>query len=356
MQRHAEAVATVHNVQVLYITFLDGIEENFRIEDRKIHGVDTTIVYCKKGFSGWQGKRIAFKKGIEYLQSRNRFDIDIVHHNIIWNSGWQARYLHKKFSFPYIITEHWTGYDKSIRSDQPLFLKAFSKYVVKNASIICPVSENLAGVMREYGLSGNYEVVPNVVDTVIFHPGKKSEEMIHFLHVSTLDDAHKNISGILRVWKQFSDTVSNVHLTIGGDGPYEHFQRMAVEHGIRIESITFFGEKQREEIANLMAVSHCLLMFSNYENLPCVIIEAMASGMAVISTDVGGIAEHVDSSKGLLLPARDEKELLKNLHESVHLISRLKVLELQDYAIEHFSVKSIAGAFDHVYQSVLLRK
>ena len=302
---------------------------------------------------GQFNKRNAFKKGVAYLQSKHRFDIDIIHHNIIWNSGWQARYLNRKFAFPYIITEHWTGYDLSIRKDQPTLLKSFSKYVVKDASVLCPVTKDLATVMQGYGLHGNYEVVPNVVDTSVFQPGKKSNETIHFLHVSTLDDAHKNISGILRTWKQFSGEMENVHLSIGGDGPYEHYARMADSIGIRKNSITFFGEKKREEIAEMMSTSHCLLMFSNYENLPCVIIEAMSAGMVVISTDVGGISEHVDSTKGFLVPARDEDALRKSLREYINQISCFNRSHLQEYAVKQFSVGSIASAFNKVYQQVL---
>lgn len=353
MQRHAEAVATKNHVHVLYVTFLKDLPEKIRIEQETIHGVVTTIVYCQKGISGWLTKRSAFQSGIKFLQQKGQFQFDLVHLNIIWNAGWQARWLKSKFDLPYIITEHWTGYDKSIRKDQPLLLRPFSRHVVAKSSMICPVTENLATVMRNYGLQGNYTVVPNVVDTSIFHLHEKDNTPIRFLHVSTLDDVHKNISGILRTWKKFSDENAEVHLSIGGDGPFQFYEKKAEELEIRPESISFFGEKKWNEIAALMQQSHCLLMFSNYENLPCVIVEAMASGMAVISTDVGGIKEHVDSSRGILVTKGNENELLTSLQNFRMKATSFDTASLRKYAEDHFSVNNVATAFDSIYRKVL---
>ena len=160
--------------------------------------------------------------------------------------------------------------------------------------------------------------------------------------------------GILRAWKKFSAQNKNVHLSIGGDGPYELYEFEAKKIGIETDSITFFGEKKWEEIAEMMQKSHCLLMFSNYENLPCVIVEAMASGMAIISTDVGGISEHVDDSRGMLIPTGDEFALDLALNQFVLKQSEYNQENLRKYAEDHFSIRSIALDFDSIYKRVLL--
>jgi len=353
VQRHAESVATKHNVHVLYVTFLEDLTKNISIEQSIIHGVTTTIVYCRKGLSGFLSKRSAFKAGIEFLKRQGQFDFDLVHLNIIWNAGWQARMLQSKYLLPYVITEHWTGYDRTIREDQPFLLRTFSKYVVAKSSMICPVTENLSSVMQKFGLKGQYRVVPNVVDTSLFHLQEKSSSSIEFLHVSTLDQAHKNISGILRVWKTFSQQHQNVHLSIGGDGPFQQWQKTSENMGIPKESISFFGEKKWSEIAEYMQKSHCLILFSNYENLPCVIVESLASGMAVISTRVGGISEHINKDRGILISKGDEAALLKALQDFTTAIDLYMPLSLRKYAEENFSIPSVAEAYDRVYRDVL---
>ena len=60
------------------------------------------------------------------------------------------------------------------------------------------------------------------------------------------------------------------------------------EKSIQIES-----KKTHDEIAIAMQQADCFVLFSNIENLPLVIIESMACGLPIITTDVGGISEHM---------------------------------------------------------------
>lgn len=353
IQRHAEAVATRHQVTVLYVCFIADQKETWHVKESLNQGVKTVIVYGRK--SGWSllKKIQGFRKGIQWLKNRNQFHFDIVHQNVIWPDGWQAWWLKRNEGLPYIITEHWTGYDKSIRHDQPTLLQPLSSIVARQASAICPVTENLAEVMRKFGLKGHYHVVPNVVDTSIFHPAQSDMTSLRFLHVSTLNDQHKNISGILRVWKKVSDRFPNIHLEMGGDGDTRPFQKMANDLGIRQSSITFFGEKKWHEIARMMSRSHALIMFSNYENLPCVVVEAMASGMIIISTDVGGIKEHVDENRGILIERGNENALEEAIVKWVNVPNTYDRIAISRYAVHAFSTTRIAELYTEVYEGAL---
>ncbi|MCC6599381.1 MAG: glycosyltransferase, partial [Crocinitomicaceae bacterium] len=300
IQHHAEAIATRHDVHVLYITPLEGADQTF-IQDETIAGVKTTIVYYQKGAFHLLRRFIAFKKGILHLQENGLFHFDIAHLNVIWPQGWQAIYLRWKYGLRYIITEHWTGYDLTVRPHPGKMVAHLSKLTTKNAEVVCPVTDNLGSTMRAFGLSGHYVTVPNVVDTNIFHIEEKSSSPIRFIHVSSLNEKQKNITGILRAWKKATDTNHAIHLHIGGDGPVNMVSEEAVKLKIPSESISFFGEQTWDFIAKKMTASHCLLLFSNYENLPCVIAEALASGIPVISTATGGIGEHISEDRGVLV-------------------------------------------------------
>ncbi len=353
VQRHAEAVAQMHHVQVVYITIDNNAKQDFEIVQNTQAGVQQTIVYCKKGLFNWYTKWRGFKKAIAHLQKNNQFHFDLAHHNVIWSSGWQPLWLNWKYNLPYIITEHFTIYDIEARHDQPAFLKLLSRMVVKNASAICPVSQNLAETMQHYGLAGSYTPVYNVVDTALFTLNEKPTTHTQFLHVSSLWDTQKNISGILRAWKKASDKNNSIHLNIGGDGDIRLWQQLANDLGIRKESISFFTEKKPSEIATLMQESHCLMLFSNFENLPVVIVEALACGMAIISSRVGGIAEHIHPKLGYLVAPNNEEELENSiLHFTAHK-QQFNSTEMRAYAVEHFDNKSVAKKFTGVYRKVL---
>jgi len=356
VQRHAEAIANIHNVTVLYVALEKNNVRFPDIEDTTNLGVRSIIIYDQQKFPSLLKKWQTFQKGVKYLESSNPQPFDLIHHNVIWNNGWQAVFLSRKYNIPVVVTEHWTGYDLKNRNDQPTMLKPFSKWIANKASMICPVSQDLSKKMQNFGLLGNYTVVPNVVDTELFRIDDKPKDTIQFLHVSSLNDAQKNITGILRVWKKITDQQEGIKLVIGGDGPYQHYKSIAENLYISAKTIEFFGEKKPIEISQLMNKSHCLILFSNYENLPVVIVEAMASGLFILSTRVGGIAEHVDDTKGLLINAGDELELEKTIITAMEKLKTFNGEESRNYAINHFSKIRISQQYDAVYHTVLNKK
>lgn len=126
--------------------------------------------------------------------------------------------------------------------------------------------------------------------------------------------------------------------------------------GIKPESIHFFGTLPWEGIADKMKNAHALILFSNYENLPCVIVESMASGMAVISTKVGGISEHITPSNGILVEKGNENELFQALESFVSKQAHFESELIRSYAENHFSKKAIAQAFDRIYDRAISTK
>lgn len=350
VQRHAEAVATVCDVWVLYVASIPRWQGPPLIEEHVEKNVNTVIVYCKSGFFA---KRKAFVQGACHLIRSKKIRFDAVHHNVLWPHGWQPRWLHSKFGLPYIVTEHWTGYDPINATKRNPLLAWMSKFGARRAKFLCPVTIDLQQKMIDFGIHGNYRVVPNVVDTALFSLAKPDDDRVRFLHVSSLLDMHKNISGILRVWKKISDQNPNVHLTLGGDGPVDYWKKHAATLGIRESSIDFFGEVSWEEIACKMESSHALLLFSNYENLPCVIVEALACGLPVISSGVGGISEHITTDRGILVNRGDEEGLLRAIETMAATIHNYDKAALRTYAVKRFSNEAVAAAFQGLYNSMI---
>lgn len=356
VQRHAEAIATLHEVHVLYITALKGETNPHRVVQFTENGVSHTIVYFpKKGLKAFRRWK-AFNYALRLLKEQGHHHFDVVHQNVLWSEGWQAVVFKKRTRTPFIVTEHWTGYQANRPQPLPKKVLMLSRWVARHASILCPVTDHLKNDLISHGIKGHFDVVPNVVDTHLFSLQEKNTSSTRFLHVSSLVDDHKNITGILRVWKKFSDAHSDVHLEIGGDGPFEFFAQKASEMGIKPESIHFFGTLPWEGIADKMKNAHALILFSNYENLPCVIVESMASGMAVISTKVGGISEHITPSNGILVEKGNENELFQALESFVSKQAHFESELIRSYAENHFSKKAIAQAFDRIYDRAISTK
>ncbi|MCW3104100.1 MAG: hypothetical protein JWO09_2540 [Bacteroidetes bacterium] len=365
VQKHAEAVALHSNVAALHVCADASCVQEFEVTENTINNVFTVNVYYKKVNHGIpiisQVQKIrrnleAWSIGLQHI-NKKLGHIDLVHHNILYPSGIIALNLKRKKRIPYIVTEHSTAYLPSKSRSMGFTESILSKMIARNASFITPVSGDLKKAMLDHGLAGNYEVVYNVVNTKLFSPSKTKpgNAKINFLHISTLDDPHKNISGMLSTVAALSKRRADFQCHFIGDGDTAPHIARAKQLGIHNTFAFFDGTKTTEEIAALMHNADAFMLFSNYENLPVVIIEALASGLPVLSSNVGGIHEHITQERGMLVEAKNEKELEEGMAQLIENIraGRYDAAALAAYAEENFSYEKVSAKFHHLYQQVL---
>lgn len=160
--RHAEAVSLEHTVSILHIVSDTAISKT-KIDFKEINNVQTFIGYVKHTKNPILKSIRFFKVYTEIIKKIAPFDI--IHLNVLFPFGLFA--LHQKFfrNIPYIITEHWTGYHKPLSNEISFIERFISKKITKKAAFVSPVSNNLKNAMIDFGLKGNYNTIPNVVDT-----------------------------------------------------------------------------------------------------------------------------------------------------------------------------------------------
>jgi glycosyltransferase involved in cell wall biosynthesis len=100
----------------------------------------------------------------------------------------------------------------------------------------------------------------------------------------------------------------SVRLRIAGDGPDRAALAGEIEHLGLGEMVELLGT--RTDVAELLAAAHVFVLSSDSEGLPMSVLEAMAAGVPVVATAVGGIPELVaDGETGRLVPPRDPAAL-----------------------------------------------
>ena len=208
--------------------------------------------------------------------------------------------------------------------------------------------------MLHTGLQGNYQVIPNVVNTNIFteHP-KDIPLKKKILHISSFQDGHKNISGIIRVIKKLSVMRQDFSLHCITNGNQKPFIEQAEKLKILNSYVFFHGGKTTEEIAEFMQQSELLILFSNYENLPCVILEALSCELPVVSTDVGDISRYVSEKFGTLVKAGDEEGLLNAIDSIFDNLEQYDGKMMHEYVEKNFSYPAIGKKFHDIYSEVL---
>ena len=345
VQRHAEAVATKHQVSVVHVVS-DVNLNHVNITDETINNVRTIIAYIPQ--KNTLLKLFLFFKLYRSIIKKIGF-YNMVHLNITFSKGLVALYLKIVKRKKYIISEHWTGYhpikNKSIGSVE----KFLTKWITKNATFICPVSNNLRDSMINFGLKGNYFRVPNVVDISNFNSAP-IPEIFTITHISHMGNNHKNIKGILNVISSLQSKIPQLHFNLIGDDSKKY--KPLIEK-LNISNISIIDQISSKEVAEYLKNSSVFILFSNYENLPCVILESFACGVPVVSTNVGGINEFFPNNFGYLIKQKDEKNLRKSILKIYNSELDFDKTAMHSYAVENFSINEICNQFSNLYYKVL---
>ena len=102
-----------------------------------------------------------------------------------------------------------------------------------------------------------------------------------------------------------------------------------------------------------MQQSHTLLMYSRYENLPCVVLEALCCGLPVISSAVGGIPEIVAEKNGILLNKYSEECLVNEMENMFVNYSKFNQQKISMDAADKFSYPSVGKMIVSKYEKLM---
>jgi glycosyltransferase involved in cell wall biosynthesis len=344
---HALAASKYNTINVLYIVADDNVKD-YEIKYFQDEELKTTIVYFKRGFFKYLNYFIAFTKGFQFLLKKKKIKFDIVHMNIMHPGIWQALYLKWIYKIPYIVSENWHGFQDLAKYNLSFLEMMLIKLGFRFSSVISPVSQQLKNCMINANYKAEYKIIPNVVDTDKFHLGEKGDDNKNFtfLHVSTLDDSIKNVSGIIDAFEKIKH--QNIELKIIGDGPTDWIVKkistLKTKNTILVES-----EKTHDQIAKEMQKADVFVLFSNIENLPLVLIESISSGTPFIATKVGGVPELFNNEMGRLVDARDIDQLLNEMNFMIENPNFFNSFTIRSYAIKNYSNEEVGKKFNDLY-------
>lgn len=186
-----------------------------------------------------------------------------------------------------------------------------TQYSIERSDLVTAVSRYLADyTVEEMGVRRSIRVIPNTVDTERFQPGGDPEVRMRYAHPDERLLVHvsnfrpvKRVDDVVRVFEHVSRRVG-ARLLMIGDGPE---RPSAVELAAKLGvsgRVSFLGSFPR--IEDILSVSDLFLLPSEKESFGLSALEAMASGVPVIASDVGGLPEVVTHGEtGYLAPVGD---------------------------------------------------
>ena len=249
---------------------------------------------------------------------------------------------------PFVVTEHSSEWSR--RTITPQALRR-ARIAFPRAALICPVNEQLRRAIESYGVRGRFRVVPNTVDTAIFHPpaarGGPSGTLVNVaLHVEV-----KALDVLLRALPRVVARRPDTRLELIGNGPLTaDLKALAGELDLG-GRVRFAGRASPPEIADALRAADAFVLSSLSENMPLAVLEALCCGLPVAATDVGGVPEAVGDD-GELAPAGDPEALAEAIER---LLGRYDSFDREDVArraAARWSFEAVGGVWDEIYRSL----
>lgn len=347
IERHARAASLLNNIHVLFV-----VKGKPHIERREYpEGAKSTLLYYEVGnaFVSALKYMYYFRKLIkEYIAVNGK--PDLVHVHISYRAGLAALYCKWRFKLNYVLTEHWTvfcGEAKPGFRDLSLLTRWFIKLVYKNASRASAVSKYSADALTKRFSINPPMRIPNVVDTKVFFPSLNKNPTFRFIHISLLN-YQKNPGQIFEAVKRLTQlTPVPFEFIVYGPVKKEHVgrvQNMGLENIIR-----FRGEVPHDILSEELRRSHALVLYSRYETFGCVIIEAYASGVPVIVSDIPVMREIVDESTGAFAETENPDALAEKMLWMMDNHRRFDTGHLFATAENKYGFSVVARLFDRLY-------
>jgi N-acetyl-alpha-D-glucosaminyl L-malate synthase BshA len=186
--------------------------------------------------------------------------------------------------------------------------KHYNKYVLKNADIVVVASKALRDLIKEiYQIDREYTLIPNFIDTNKFRvlPNSKRDPF-SIIHVSNFREVKKPKT-IIDIFYNVLSKIPQATLTMVGEGPLmKETQKYAETLGI-YPSVKFLGKIHEEaELVKILNSKLVYLHTSLFENASLACIEALACGVPVICSRVGGLPEIVEDGYNGFLVEKDD--------------------------------------------------
>jgi len=236
------------------------------------------------------------------------YDLHLMHaHYAIPHSvsAWMAREMLTDRRLPVVTTLH--GTDITLVGQQPAY-EEITSFVLRASDGITAVSGDLAHQTRElFCRELRIDTIHNFVDTSVYKPGPSPELRSQFapagvpilVHASNFRPV-KRVLDVVRIFDHVQHE-TDCRLVMMGLGPDRHAAEELV-HSLGQQDRVHFLDHQ-ESILDLLSVADLLLLPSETESFGLVALEAMACGVPVLASDVGGLRELIESGhSGYLCP------------------------------------------------------
>lgn len=244
-----------------------------------------------------------------YLWGVDDETFDVVHaHSHLYFSTNLAAIKRRLGDVPLAITNHGLYSQSAPEWVFRQYLRTVGRWTFDQADVVFCYTETDEDRVRELGVSTRIEVVPNGIDTDRFTPDGPGSDQVDadgpvVLFVGRLVEG-KRPAIALEAFADVLETYPDAELYLCGDGPLrEELHRRAADLGVE-DAVEFLGHVSYDEMPNVYRSGDVMVLPSRAEGVPRTVLEAMASGVPVVCSQLQQL-EGIVGDRGSLVDVSD---------------------------------------------------
>lgn len=284
-----------------------------------------------------------------------RYQPDLIHLHVVYGFAKEALYLRQVKKVPFIVSEHMGPFPFEWLHDK----EEVVTLPIKEASAVVAVSTAQAKQIEAFtGVKA--VVIPNVVDEVAFrfeeselNDAARNGFQLVFVGIYT---KAKGIDYLLDVFPDFLKAHPNSMLHLVGDASDERMnelQALISKKGIE-NSIQFHGRLSATDLCKLHQRCDFYVSGSEWESFGLSMLEALFTGLPVLSTNCGGVTDFITSENGLLIENdQQESSLLDGLLKMAEHLPSYNRKDIATNVRAKFSNKVIQEGYFKIYKQIV---
>lgn len=341
--------------------FFDVITPRLNLGLKKYESAENYRIH-RLGFSGRIGKILfpifGFIKANQLLAKNDYRMIHAYQASHAAGAAWLLKKNKPKLTFILTLQE---GKDLA---KQSFFVKFFRKLIIRRADIITTISNYLKKYAQLFNPKGKILIIPNGVEVKKFKNAKVDENLYNILEIKKEDRViihtgrlvKKNgLIDLIEAIPIIKKELSQIKLLIIGQGTLLNKLKIKVSNLGLDDSILFLGEINYRELPRYLKIADVFVRPSLSEGLGNSFLEAMAAGVPIVGTPVGGIIDFLtDGQTGLFCqpknPPSIAEAVLKILTDQ-QLKEKIRI-EAQALVEEKYNWDAIARQFENLYNGI----
>jgi 1,2-diacylglycerol 3-alpha-glucosyltransferase len=317
----------------------------------------------------YKGERFTIPTGASVIKLR-KFNPDVIHAHTPFAMGWEAVWCAKMLKKPLVGTHH-TFYDHYLKHAKMEYdwAKKFSwKCTVafyNRFNLILSPTQSLADALIKTGLKKPVEIVPNSINTDLFRPVTDQPAKIAFKKHFNIPGKsivymgrvsyEKSIDQVVKAFALMLKKSPELKLMIIGDGPEKEKLKKLADRIGALDNIIFTGFLHREKLVEALQANDLYLTASKSENMPLSVLEAMATGLPIVTVKEKGLGEIVkENINGFFAQTDDPQDIAE---KSLKLLSDNNLLKefsenSRNLALE-YSKDKVTAKLEEAYNKVI---